>query len=73
MPGPPVAHLIEGFRTAHAGSPILVCSGHLEEEVTRRRVREGAYGFLAKPFSGSQLVDKVRELLREVETMPAAN
>lgn len=65
MPGPSVGQLIDAFRAAHPDAPVLVCSGHVEEEITRRRIYDGDYAFLAKPFSGSDLVDKVRSVIGE--------
>jgi DNA-binding NtrC family response regulator len=57
------ARVIDAVRTLHPGTRVLVCSGHLEEDVLRKRITAGAYAFLAKPYSGPELVRKVEEVL----------
>ena len=39
--------------------------GHLEEELTRQDVAAGSTAFLRKPFTGSELGSRIRELLDE--------
>jgi DNA-binding NtrC family response regulator len=55
--------VIDAVQSLHPGPRVLVCSGHLEEDVLRKRITAGAYAFLAKPYSGPELVRKVEEVL----------
>jgi signal transduction histidine kinase/CheY-like chemotaxis protein len=63
MPGAPTRKLVSGFRELFPGAPVLVCSGHSEQELEQR----GTYGegveFLPKPFAGVELVSRVKSLL----------
>lgn len=63
MPGSPTHILIDGFRQLFPSSPVLVCSGYLEEELVRRGIAEGALAVLPKPFAAEVLVARVRALL----------
>ncbi|HVZ31635.1 MAG TPA: ATP-binding protein [Polyangiaceae bacterium] len=60
MPGRPVRQLIEEYRRAHGG-PVLVCSGYapVEDELSNSVCDD----FLAKPFTGQELLQRVRALL----------
>jgi signal transduction histidine kinase/CheY-like chemotaxis protein len=60
MPGRPVRVLIEEFRRVHAG-PVLVWSGYAPAETGLSL--ELVDDFLAKPFSGGELVRHIRRLL----------
>jgi signal transduction histidine kinase/ActR/RegA family two-component response regulator len=62
MPGTPARQLIEEFRRVHGGA-VLVCSGYAPEEtsITPEMVDD----FLAKPFSGDELVQRIQHLLSE--------
>jgi len=59
MPGLPVGRLIEGFRELHHGR-VLLCSGYAPAEtgVSLETVDD----FLAKPFVGDDLVERVLSL-----------
>ncbi|MBL8919266.1 MAG: response regulator [Myxococcaceae bacterium] len=63
MPGLPTHQLIEGFRQLYPRAPILLCSGHVEEELLVRGIAEGTVSALPKPFTAEALVTRVRELL----------
>jgi CheY-like chemotaxis protein len=63
MPGMATRELIDEFRVLFPRSPVLVCSGHVEEELVRRRIASGEFAFLPKPFSPDELVRRVQELL----------
>ena len=43
--------------------PVVLCSGYAEEDAVRRFGQEGLAGFLKKPFSLDDLLDKVRQAL----------
>jgi two-component system cell cycle sensor histidine kinase/response regulator CckA len=63
LPGMGTSGLVDAFRQLFPGAPVLVCSGHIQADVLRARIREGEYAFLAKPFSAAALVDKVQATL----------
>lgn len=63
MPGIGVRHLIERFRSKNPSAAVLVCSGHLDEELVARGVKTGALAFLQKPFTPAELQKAVSELL----------
>lgn len=73
MPGLPTHQLIEGFRQLYPRAPVLLCSGHVEEELLMRGIAEGTVAALPKPFTAETLVARVRELLarrRSSEQVP---
>ncbi len=53
--------LVEGFRAAHQVGRVLVCSGYTPEEVSLPL--ELVDDFLAKPFSGDVLAQRIWQLL----------
>ncbi|MGC3996438.1 MAG: ATP-binding protein [Anaeromyxobacter sp.] len=53
----------DAFTRAHPGRPVLVCSGHVEEDELRQRIALGDYAFLAKPFDGATLVARAAALM----------
>jgi signal transduction histidine kinase/ActR/RegA family two-component response regulator len=55
MPGIPSHALIAAFRKLHPNAGVLVCSGHIAEQGLRDSVEANTLGFLAKPFTGTQL------------------
>ena len=72
MAGGSGAELVDAFRVAFPGAPILVCSGHLEEELVRRDISTGSVSFLPKPFRGDELVRRVNGLLEPAGTGPSS-
>src|SRR5688572_29518671 len=63
MPGIETAEVIERARQMAPSMPVLVCSGHVQEELLRRGISTGRYAFLSKPFSAQQLLGSVRQVL----------
>jgi two-component system, cell cycle sensor histidine kinase and response regulator CckA len=63
LPGMPTRQLIDEFRTFYPRAPVLVCSGHVEEELVRRGIASGELSFLAKPFTPDILLRRVGEML----------
>ncbi|MCC6625722.1 MAG: response regulator [Deltaproteobacteria bacterium] len=61
MPGAPVSQVIARFEERHPGRPVIVCSGHVEEELVRRGIEAGRLRILAKPFEPGRLVALVAE------------
>jgi signal transduction histidine kinase/CheY-like chemotaxis protein len=67
MPGAPVRELLDAFETSHPHRPILVVSGHVDEELTRRGIEQGRYALLRKPFTPPELCAAVDELLEQAD------
>jgi len=63
MPGLETAAVIERAKVLAPAMPVLVCSGHVQEDLLRRGITAGRYAFLAKPFSAQQLLTCVAQLL----------
>lgn len=63
MPGLETATVIERAKQLAPSMPVLVCSGHVQEDLLRRGIATGQYAFLAKPFSARQLLTCVTDLL----------
>jgi signal transduction histidine kinase/ActR/RegA family two-component response regulator len=63
MPGLETATVIERSRQLAPSMPVLVCSGHVQEELLRRGIATGRYAFLPKPFSAQQLLASVAQVL----------
>jgi signal transduction histidine kinase/CheY-like chemotaxis protein len=64
MPGLGTAEVIERARHLAPTMRVLLCSGHVREELLRRGVEAGRYAFLAKPFTSEELLDGVDAALR---------
>lgn len=63
MPGASAHDVIDAFLAANPSGRVLVCSGHLDEELQRRGLQGERYAFLAKPFTRGQLADVLNTLL----------
>lgn len=63
MAGLQTATVIERAKEVAPSMPVLVCSGHVQEELLRRGISTGRYAFLAKPFSAQQLLASVMHVL----------
>ncbi len=63
MPGLETATVIARAKQLAPSMPVLVCSGHVHEELLRRGISTGQYAFLAKPFSAQQLIASVTQVL----------
>jgi CheY-like chemotaxis protein len=72
MPGLETATVIERARELAPSMPVLVCSGHVQEELLRRGIATGRYAFLSKPFTTQQLLASVAQVLgsRSHESRP---
>lgn len=63
MPGTETATVLELASELAPGLRVLVCSGYVKEDLVRRGIALGKYGFLSKPFTGQQLLASVHSLL----------
>ena len=69
LPGRSGLDLCRELRTWYKG-PILILSGHGEEEVIVSALDLGADDFITKPFRPGELLARVRALLRRVVKQP---
>ncbi|MGC3997334.1 MAG: response regulator [Anaeromyxobacter sp.] len=72
MPGVPVVDVIATFRARHPEGRVLVCSSHADDEAVRRRVLEGEYRALPKPFDRAEFLEAVAATLDGGRAAPAA-
>ena len=63
MPGTKPAYFIERALERFPDCEILVCSGHLPDDLLRRQIAVGRYAFLPKPFAAADLRRHVHALL----------
>jgi FixJ family two-component response regulator len=64
MPGMDGLELQRRVKVASPRLPVILISGHMDEQVRQRALRAGALSFLYKPFDGEELL---REIQRAVE------
>lgn len=64
MPGRPTADVIDAFALRHPHCPVLLCSGHLPEELARRGLRRERVQLISKPFSPTDLQRALTSALR---------
>ena len=68
MPGINGLELQRRVRVEHPGLPVILISGHLDEQVRERALREGAVAFLYKPFDGEELLRVIQRALEPGST-----
>ena len=60
MPGIDGLELQRRMRVEHPKLPVIMISGHVDEQVRERALHEGAVAFLYKPFDGEELLRVIR-------------
>lgn len=60
------------LQSIRADVPVIVSSGYDETEVQRRFQSGNITGFIQKPYSASQLAAKIKDILEEGKSRPAA-
>ena len=65
MPGIDGLELQRRARTAYPNLPVILISGHVDEEVRGRALRQGALDFLYKPFDGEELLSAIDRALKQ--------
>ncbi|MFZ5447335.1 MAG: PAS domain S-box protein [Thermodesulfobacteriota bacterium] len=68
MPGIGGLELAKNLTSSHPGMKVLFMSGHTEDGMVQRGVRESVINFIQKPFRTDQLLRKIKELLEEPKT-----
>ncbi|MDJ0653909.1 MAG: ATP-binding protein [Xanthomonadales bacterium] len=63
FPGAPLLEVIRVFEQASPEAPVLICSGYVPEDLAIDGIASGQYAFLPKPFTASELVHRIEELL----------
>jgi signal transduction histidine kinase/CheY-like chemotaxis protein len=64
MPGLSTADVLARAAELAPSMAVLVCSGYMREDLLRRGVEAGRYAFLAKPFTGEQLLASIESVLK---------
>lgn len=59
IPGASSAQVIESFKNKHPNSPIIVCSGYIEEELIVRGIKTGELGYVRKPYRSQELISTI--------------
>jgi PAS domain S-box-containing protein len=65
MPGLTVDRMVDGLRAGRPGLKVLYISGYTHDAIARQGVLEAGTRFLAKPFTTSALLARVRAVLDE--------
>jgi signal transduction histidine kinase len=63
FPGEQFGDVVAAFQRHSPDGKILICSGYVQEELAIRKLESGEYGFLAKPFTGSELIARIRNIV----------
>lgn len=64
FPGSTLTQVIEAFKAASPHGRVVICSGYVREEIAIHGAEAGIYDFLAKPFTGRELVEKIESMGR---------
>jgi CheY-like chemotaxis protein len=73
IPGPGSAEVIARFRETNPGRPVLLCAGNVTDPRVTTLIETGAIPVLAKPFTATELLGLVGDLLeRSRAPTPAA-
>ena len=71
MPEMGGGELFEQLLASRPEVRVLYISGYTNDEVMRRGIAKGEVAFIQKPFTGEELMEKVREVLDEAGTAKA--
>lgn len=64
FPGARLSRVLEAFEQHSPAAKVLICSGYVPEQLPSRKLTPGKIPFLAKPFTGSRLIEKIREVMQ---------
>lgn len=68
MPGMNGLELQRRAKVESPKLPVILISGHLDDEVRSRALGEGAIAFLYKPFDGEELLRAIRMALEDSQS-----
>ncbi len=57
--------VFQRIRAARPGTCVILSSGYTEEDINRQFAGQGLSGFIEKPFTPSELIEKIRSVLAE--------
>ena len=63
MPGMDGLELQRQVRVAYPELPVILISAHVDDQIRRRALEEGAVDFLYKPFDGEELLRSIHRAL----------
>ncbi len=63
IPGASSGEIINQVRRLRPGTPIVVCSGYIEEELVLRGIRAGELAYISKPYSGDYFLRIINQEL----------
>ena len=63
FPGKRLGDVLAAFERHSPEGKILICSGYVQEELAIRKLESGDYAFLAKPFTGGELIARIRDIV----------
>jgi len=64
MPGMSGRELADILRSRRPGLPVLYASGYNEEMIAERGVLGPGVGYLPKPYTGAEILQRLRDLLK---------
>jgi DNA-binding NtrC family response regulator len=73
LPGASGLELLSHFRQADPLLPVVMVTHHSTQDVVVRSLREGAFGFIVKPYSLSRLKEIFAKLERREQVSPAVS
>ncbi|MFT4886590.1 MAG: signal transduction histidine kinase/CheY-like chemotaxis protein [Pseudohongiellaceae bacterium] len=63
IPGASSAEVINAFKHRRPSSPIVVCSGYVEEELIVRGIKTGELSYVKKPYRSQELISAIYSAL----------
>jgi two-component system response regulator PilR (NtrC family) len=63
MPGMSGVETLMGLKQLHPSMPVVVVTGYASNETTARCTREGAFGYVLKPFDLNHLLRVIQEAI----------
>lgn len=70
MPGMSGVETLMGLKQLHPRMPVIVVTGYASREMTDRCMREGAYGYVMKPFELNHLLRLIEEAILASKAAP---
>jgi DNA-binding NtrC family response regulator len=61
MPGLDGVQTLTGLKQIHPGMPVIIVTAYVSDETAARCEREGAYGYVMKPFDLDELLRIIEE------------
>ena len=68
FPGASLEAVLDAFEKHSPDGSVLVCSGYVPDEIAVSKLESGEYAFLAKPFTGSELLASIQDIVQARDT-----